>query len=580
MYLQIFGVMDKESLDDDVGGLVQQRFLVGMDNAQFFVAHKRCIQEFKQQSLLSNTYGANSFQWPPWIPFETVFDFNADPAPFTRMVQRTSASLRYDKQNPLRLKLNDRVQDDVYRTAEFVSLTPLDRRVDNISVHFPRVIVTADSAQYYALYLIVTDLLIYSEPLAKRQNVELEKILLTSDFSDLSGSPEMVKALQDRIRQLEEIDLQFRVNAHSLDLEGCKDHVVLRDELNSCEDELFFLMKAVTMSQEKHDPHHDSETVPTMRWYLSAREIIWHMICDDKSPMVDVGLSNATYRRYDHNDSSNSNTLEIEMMQAMNLVPNSLYTDILGPYFTNQRTVVDVRGSKMVRVQWNMLESIGGIPIMNHFEVNLFPLMVKLEYEFGQRLFEYMFPEPKSQAMRASKGQRPDADDSDSESDTDSLEHPLGTPASSQASVALSLSKPPPPRRTTTNNGTGMKRMSSLPAIGEEIRRSQAETSSIASLQSSGSDHTKRKALSRRPTMDEKDKSKDSDQIKPSDDLSQMLTRASHNITLIYVKVPSTVLCLSYKVSQVLGYLTLGAKREKHRRCPGLRFHPPDARIS
>jgi len=175
------------------------------------------------------------------------------------------------------------------------SLTPLDRRVDDISVHFPRVVVTADSAQYYALYLIVTDLLIYSEPLAKRQNVELEKIMLASDFSDLSGSPEMVKSLQDRIRQLEEIDLQFRVNSHSLDEEGCKDQIMLRDELNSCEEELFFLMKAVTMSQEKHDS--ETETIPTMRWYLSAREVIWHMICDDTSPMVDVGLSNATYRR-------------------------------------------------------------------------------------------------------------------------------------------------------------------------------------------------------------------------------------------------------------------------------------------
>jgi len=538
MYLQIFAIMDKESIDDEVGGLIQQRFSVGMDHAQFFVAHKKSIQQCSHQSILSNVYGANKEQWPPWIPVEIVYDFNADPLPFTRMVERTSASLRYDKHNPLRLKLNDRVQDDIFKTGELSSLTPMDRRVDDISVHFPRIVVTADSAQYYALYLIVTDLLIYSEPLAKRQNVELEKIMLASDFSDLSGSPEMVKSLQERIRQLEEIDLQFRVNSYSLDEEGCKDQIMLRDELNTCEEELFFLMKAVTMSQEKHDS--ETETIPTMRWYLSAREVIWHMMCDDTSPMVDVGLSNATYRRYDNNDSSNYNTLEIEMMQGINLLPNSLYTDVLGPYFGSNRTVVDAQRSKMIRVYWHMLESIGGIPIMDHFEVNLFPLMVKIEYEFGKRVFDYMFPDPKVDNITRngmSRRQRQDADDSDSDTDLDSVE------ASSQTSVASSLSKVSTSWRPLSSGGPTLKRMTSLHAIGEESQREKDDTMSITSKRSAGSDLTRRPSVVKMPS-DEKDKANTG---KP-DDLTQMLSRASQNITLIYVKVPSTVLCLSYKV--------------------------------
>lgn len=542
MYLQIFAIMDKESIDDQVGGLIQRRFTIGMDHAQFFVAHKKTIEEFSHRSILSNIYGANSALWPPWIPVETVYDFNADPLLFTRMVERTSASMRYDKHNPLRLKLNDRLQDDIFRSSELSSLTPLDRRIDDISVHFPRVIVTADSAQYYALYLIVTDLLIYSEPLVKRQNVELDKIMLASDFSDLTGAPEMVKTLQERIRQLEEIDLHFRVNSHTLDLDGCKDQISLREELNSCEDELFFLMKAVTMAQEKHDG--ETETVPTMRWYLSAREVIWHMICNDKSPMVDLGLSNATYRRYDNSDSSNYNTLEIEMMQGINLLPNSLYTDVLGPYFGSNRTVVDAQQSKMIRVYWHMLESIGGIPIMDHFEVNLFPLMVKLEHDFGKRVFSYMFPEPKVSSS-SSKRQRQDADDSDTESELDSIDHSL---ASSQTSLASSTSKFNGRRPVSSSGPPTLKRMTSLHAIGEES--SKAETQSIASKVSTGSDTTKRPSIPKGGSDDkEKEKAKATGQ---ADDLTQMLSRASQNITLIYVKVPSTVLCLSYKVDRHL----------------------------
>lgn len=559
MYLQIFAVMDKESIDDVVGGLIQRRFAVGMDHAQFFVAHKKSIEDFSHPSILSNVYGSNPDQWPPWIPVETVYDFNADPLPFTRMVERTSASLRYDKHNPLRLKLNDRLNDDIFHLSELTSLSPLDRRVDDISVHFPRVIVTADSAQYYALYLIVTDLLIYSEPLVKRQNVELDKIMLASDFSDITGAPKMVKTLQNRIRQLEEIDLQFRVNAHSLDEEGCKDLVMLRDELASCEEELFFLMKAVTMAQEKHGI--EVETVPTMRWYLSAKEVIWHMLCKDGSPMVDLALSNATYRRFENNDSSNYNTLEIEMMQGINLLPNSLYTDVLGPYFGSNRTVVDAQRSKMIRVHWHMLESIGGIPIMDHFEVNLFPLMVKIEHDFGKRVFNYMFPEPKVDAARngmSSRRQRQDADDSESESEeADVLEHSL--PASSQVSVASSISKTSTPRRPVSSSGHPVKRMTSLHATEEENQKT--DTVSITSKKSNGSEHTKR-PTTRKSATEETDKEKTAS--KP-DDLTQMLSRASKNITLVYVKIPSVVLCLSYKVQALSeNPLMAGSEGERH----------------
>ena len=450
--------------------------------------------------------------------------------------------MQYVKHNPLRLKLNDRVHDDMFRSSELSSLTPRDRRVDDISVRFPRVVVTADSAQYNALYLIVTDLLIYSEPLVKRQNVELDKIMLASDFSDLTGAPEMVKTLQERIRQLEEIDLHFRVNSHSLDEEGCQDQVLLRDELNSCEEELFFLMKAVTMSQEKRDS--ETETVPSMRWYLSAREVIWHMVCDDKSPMVDLGLSNATYCRYDNSDSSNYNTLEIEMIQGINLLPNALYTDVVGPYFGSNRTVVDAQRSKMIRVYWHMLESIGGIPIMDHFEVNLFPLMVKIEYDFGKRVFDYMFPDPKVDATPAgmsSRRQRQDADDSESESDLDSVDHSMAT--SSHTSFASSISKSSTPKRPMSSAGPTLKRMTSLHAIGEESQK--AETLSIASRKSNGSDQTKRPSVQKSISDEKEKKEKGTEQ---TDDLTQMLSRASQNITLVYVKVPSTVLCLSYKV--------------------------------
>jgi len=190
---------------------------------------------------------------------------------------------------------------------------------------------------------------------------------------------------------------------------------------------------------------------------------------------------------------------------------------------------------------------------MDHFEVNLFPLMVKLEHDFGKRVFAYMFPEPKVNSP-SSKRQRQDADDSDTESDAESQDHSL---ASSQTSLASSVKFPN--RRPVSSSGQPtLKRMTSLRAIGEESAK--AETQSIASKLSNGSDTTKRPSLPK----DEKEKEKPKGDTGQADDLTQMLSRASQNITLIYVKVPSTVLCLSYKVFLLSALLMKGSKREEY----------------
>jgi len=109
--------------------------------------------------------------------------------------------------------------------------------------------------------------------------------------------------------------------------------------------------------------------------------------------------------------------------------------------------------------------------------------------------------------------------------------------SSSQTSIASSSNKTL--RRPPSSGGPTLKRMTSLHAIGEE---GKADTVSVVSKLSNGTDQTRRPVLHRIATDDDKDKAPGK-----QDDLTQMLSRASQNITLIYVKVPSTVLCLSYK---------------------------------
>ncbi|PQE15704.1 hypothetical protein CJF30_00006140 [Rutstroemia sp. NJR-2017a BBW] len=352
MELKVVEVMDKNRIFDDVSGLVQRRFSVEMDSTQFFVTHQKRFMAQLQSLYSASHYGTPAGSiWPPWVPMEVMFDFHVDPFGFKRVVQKTSASLRYDKYNTLRLKYNDEISGDSGNPS---SLNGMESRIDHLWVEFPKIQALCNSSQYYAMYIIVLDLLMYSEPLEKTRNERLEKIMLASDFSDLRGAPEMVIRLQERIRQLDELKTQFQVHSKSLDKKGWEDRLILDRDLASCEDELFFMMKAITTSQRKYE---GSQSSGLLRWNISSNQIIGKIV-------------------------------------GLNLMPDAIYPEMFAPYTDGERGAFNEGGNQqMLRVYWYMLEAIAGIPVMDHFEVNLFPMKIQLEHEVGKRLFEYMFPD-------------------------------------------------------------------------------------------------------------------------------------------------------------------------------------------
>lgn len=406
MLLKVLQIMDKDRVSDDVSGLVQRRFTAEMDNLQFFVTSKHTFTTQFLYMYTGNQYGNKAgSMWPPWVPIEVMFDFSVLSYGFTRVVQRTSASLRYDKYNKLRLKYNDNVSQG--QSAPRRSIDSPENRMDQLWVNFPHVRAICDSNQYYAMYIIVLDLLMWSEPLEKVRNERLEKIMLASDFSDLRGAPELVTMLQARIRHLDEIKLEFHINEHTLDRKGWEDRISLAQDLANCEDELFFMMKAITTSQRKPDERTDGTQVSgLLKWYLSADEIVWHLTKDDHQPLVEFQLNNALFERTDNSDGSNRNAIEIARIYGINLLPNAVYPEIIAAYIDTPKNHLEVPVAtpniKMLRVDWLMLEAIAGIPVVDFFEVNMHPLKIQLEYQTGKEIFNYIFPEKDNGEQEAS----------------------------------------------------------------------------------------------------------------------------------------------------------------------------------
>ncbi|KAK5217415.1 Protein SABRE [Exophiala xenobiotica] len=594
MQLKVVSIMDKFRMSDDVSGLVQRRFALDMDGAQFFVASQKTLAQYLHL-YSGNRYGnAPGSAWPPWVSLEAMFDFHLEPFGFQRVIQKTSASLRYEKYNPLRLKYNEEVESD--GKGERPNPSRSEDRIDHLWVDFPRVRARCDSQQYYTIYIIVLDLLLYSEPLEKTRSERLEKIMLASDFSDLRGAPEIAQKLQERIRQLEDIKLHFQINAKYLDKHGWQDRINLEKDLASCEDELFFIMKAINTSQQRNDDRKALETTGLLRWYLSASEIVWHLMLDKDQPLTEFQLGNAAYERIDNSDGSNHNALEVEHIRGWNLLTNALYPEIIGPYYESaDRRTNMMQPQKMVEVQWYMLEAIAGIPVLEQFYVTVHPLKVQLERELGKKLFEYIFPGIGSSAFDSNdssplmvKNMEPLDEGNDQEleaaenalmSQTDirgpSMEQKRDTSPGEMArrlkpTYSLDYKEKATPSTTqakykglgiapehhkffkhfNTSNARSVLKEPTRKASSGSLRSNKKNNASSTSLVGLSNAEEKRLNVLHRTTSKERGaggkKSKDKKE-KPSDDLSQMMSRASNYMTLAHVKLNSFVICLSYK---------------------------------
>lgn len=589
MQLKVIQIMDKDRMTDEVSGLVQRRFSVDMDSVQFFVTNQKNLMQFLHLSS-GNRYGTpKGSAWPPWVPFEVNFDFKMSPFGWSRVVQKTSASLRYEKYNTLRLKFNDEInsgKSDRPHTPEST-----ENRIDHLWVDFPQIRAICDSTQYYTMYVIVIDLLLYTEPLEKVRSEKLEKIMLASDFSDLRGAPKMVTSLQGRIRQLEEIKTQFQIHAKYLDRQGWQDRLSIEQDLACCEDELFFMMKALTNSQRKNDDRGEmSQTNGLLRWYLSASEIVWQLMRDKNEPLIEIRLEKAAYSRTDNSDGSNHNCMEIESVQGINLLPKAIYPEMLAPFSESGKQFVEGQDLKMLKVHWHMLEAIAGIPVLDQFEVNLFPLKVQLEREVGKQLFEYIFPGAGSNGENGNFSPfmvrhipAPQDGDGDSDAETqpslsDKQTYETGSsdeqhngprPGSLERRLRptkafTEIHKPKfgggnshgeahhfrlfhhsnkSQTAPKTSLARAISRKHSRESLLSNARPSRNTSSNSLSAMNGSSDKPKKFTLTRSMT---KDTVTDSDK-KPQDDLTQMMARASNYMTLAHVKIPSVVLCLSYK---------------------------------
>ncbi|KAK4703534.1 hypothetical protein P7C70_g2687, partial [Phenoliferia sp. Uapishka_3] len=512
--LKSFQVVDTRVPDDPVNSQVLSQTFATLDG----------LQAFYPRDETEKRAGA------AFVPLETLVDLSVEPWGFDRVVPRTSAAMRYDKFNQLRMSSKTATDDGL-------GLGPQDSHfqtgTDRVSVECDKFSVSANPDHFAAVYNVVTDLLLYSDPLQKSRNKKLEELVFTQDFSNLSGVSNKVAELQQRIRELVDLGQQYQVHLDELDEEGRLDLFASRMEFAKLSAELNIYVQAISRAQNFNGVTSSAASKTAgVQFEARASELVWHMLEATGVPFAKFSVRGVEFSWISKQDSSISNRLVIRDLRALNSSPEQVFAEIIAKHHhggEHELAKVDI----FAAILWNSLAPVGGISIVEQFELHLHPIRLQLEHRVGRKILDYVFAQRKH-----SDEEPPEVPPKPARSTL----APLGSSIMNKSSESLALST-----RAGQNGHTYPNR----PRSFLDSASVTPNRSSVAISNGSESQSRLRKVAS-------------VDVLRPQDaegglDADEMRKRASLYRTFILVDFSPTVL-----------YLTYRSEKEDHSRLPDI----------
>lgn len=479
-----------------MSGLIESRYGVLFRDSHVFVFHR----EDSKRVHPDLQYGEVEPHWPPWVECEVWYDSSW--AADQLIVERNTMAFVYKKPNML------------------FSEKKAVHQGNEIKTHISKIVVNTDSRQYSALYYMVTDLLIHSKTQRDEALERLYKVVSLLDRSDFAGLNVRVAALQNFIRSVKHLLLQLRQRGRDLTKADADFLQSLDFERQKKELELDIIMRGVLLRSSKNK----LEKHEARFWSIMADQLIWHVLNDEREPLVDLAMAHARLTRVDAMDGLNYNEAEVMMMQGFNLQPNVRYPELLRP--------LEATNDAVVRVLWRMLEPVGGIPIIQEAQLSVLPLKVALDYDTAKKMSHFLFPDAV-----------PDPSDDDVESDHDDSSGRESIDSSNLEErfvLHISLLKKKNPFRKMMHRKRADSVSSSLSP------KSEHALSIVSSPESGGSSHHSHSSHSKTWAHKKKTKSTKVAEQYLADDLAVIMSRSKQFMSIVDMKVNPFKLYVSF----------------------------------
>lgn len=410
------------------------------------------------------------------------------------MVGGTNFQIQIDRANPLYVRSSRRDQHASILDAGpgFVGRQDEWDSIHLTHVNFPSIVLQSTSKQYSALCDLIGSLLVYNDP---KRKMYLEMVqgmvfaLMKTNEKDWYHILKAVEVLQRQTklnRKMTETTIltgKFPANTSSI----------------APSLQLLILMDSMKRLASQQNQKNTSSVKQSSKILVESQKISWKILLDDGSVLCELSLLGASFHMSNYEDQSRMNNLEFDQLILVNCLPKPYYRALIAPYQPDPSKEIVLGGRyKMLRVYWRELAPVAGIAMMEHLEINLFPLVFQMTFEVAKFLMEYFYPKQRKNSKNAISA-------SNSKSRLESNEA-----AGSENTIF----------RQSTANRTGP---SESQGTNSDLRtRPQSRTSSsLVEQQSQNLDWM-------------------------GSDVKLMKDRASSNRTFVYIKVPGSTHCVSY----------------------------------
>ncbi|GAA5985789.1 hypothetical protein JCM10908_007112 [Rhodotorula pacifica] len=498
-------VTDSRILDDPVNSDVLHQTFARLDGLQVFYPRTQLSQSARKRDRT-------------FVPFETLIDLRVEPWGFDRVVPRSSAALRYDKFNQLRLSSKRNLREDSVGAGPKLE-SHFHTSTDRISFECQKVSVSANPEHFAAFFNVVTDLILYSDPRRKSDNARTEAVVFTRDFSHIREVLETVASLQERLRNHIYLEQEFSVHLDELDDQGTVELILSRIEFAKLAQELRVVVEAFTRAQDLQGKKPTTKR-SGLQMEARAAELTWHMLDKDDLPFAKFSVLGADFSWISKQDGSATNRMVIRDLKALNSSPDQIFAEIVSKAENygedHPLAKVDVFGAAV----WNSLNPVGGIAIIERFELHLHPIRLQLEHRVGRKILDYVFSERQQQRSSRVENGRRGAEDGGDNDDTSSIHS----------------------QRSRRIDSPASRSVESLPlySAAQTSYRSAASGELLSSRASirSHEDRLRRAVAPGSLTTESREEGLDAD---------EMQRRAKTNRTFIFGEISSTVLSLTYR---------------------------------
>ncbi|ORX87977.1 hypothetical protein BCR32DRAFT_263844 [Anaeromyces robustus] len=434
--------------------IIKRRSHVVIQDAQLNTANESKRNKFPLTLVLNTSDG--KLGWPLWVPLECIFDptshcgimehiadsfnitwisdsYNASYVKPLERIQTNSKKSNHksalennksttetngnnanlsknednnnnnDNDNNDKNNCNNKNNSNTNKTLKLnTAYSDKDNEIDTNIIVIKECNLFATSLQYCTIYNVIFDLFSYTEPNVLRMEDNVQKLVFRIEqLDDMNAMMDNIYILKNNIRTLKRSIAQIGwkdafndelKNTSILDTQS--KYQQLQNHLYQTQDDLLYIVLALKKINKIQNSSKKNSSKIKSKFIYMSKDLTYNMLLDNSVPYCECIFKDLKYQIETLDDKTNINSVELRKIVVNNLLEkDNIYMKALVPYLPHQREYMEKTKEKMFRLYYRENPAIGGIPIIDHFEINLIPILLQITNKLVNHLLWYIFPD-------------------------------------------------------------------------------------------------------------------------------------------------------------------------------------------